>query len=118
MVDYQDLSKRIELLNNTFNEAISSLKSETTIDMNNRKAETRQISKRIDFELQDLNHDLLLKLSNMKTTIEAMKMKITTNVVWVAIGTFSSLLLLDWLVPIKKSSTTSVNAINATSTII
>lgn len=38
----------------------------------------------------------------MRTVIEAMKMEVTQSIVWVALGTFAALVLLDYFTPVKE----------------
>lgn len=40
----------------------------------------------------------------MRTTIEAMKMAVTQSIVWVALGMFGSLVVLDYFTPIKEKN--------------
>ena len=45
----------------------------------------------------------------IKASFEAMKMGITQSIVWVALGTFTSLMLLDWLTPVKEINNSTGN---------
>jgi hypothetical protein len=70
------------------------------------------MSKNIDLRVQEIQHEQILKLSQVRISIEAMKMKTTRsivckglkilNAVGLAIGTFASLIFLEWWIPIKK----------------
>ena len=79
--EFEEILREIDSLNSRFTEHVASLKSEITIELNNRKSEMREQSKRIDLLVQEINHDMVVKMSDVRTNIEAMKMGITQNIV-------------------------------------
>ncbi len=79
--DFEEILREIDSLNSKFTEYVAALKSEITIELNNRKSEMREQSKRIDLLVQEINHDMVVKMSDVRTNIEAMKMGITQNIV-------------------------------------
>jgi phage-related minor tail protein len=79
--DFEEILREIDSLNQKFTEHVAALKSEITIELNNRKSEMREQSKRIDLLVQEINHDMVVKMSDVRTNIEAMKMGITQNIV-------------------------------------
>lgn len=86
-------------MNATWVEALNSLKGEISMDMNNRKSETRESAKITDLRIQDVQHKLVIKLAELKTGMEKLKMEITKRIVWVAIASFASLMLIDYAHP-------------------
>ncbi|KAJ3085069.1 hypothetical protein HK102_000349, partial [Quaeritorhiza haematococci] len=99
------LRRDIEGLNSQFTDYLTQLKAEISMDMHNRKSESREVSQQTDLLVQDINHKLILKLSDVRTSIEAMKMSTTRSVVWVAIATFGGLTLMDWASSANNATT-------------
>ncbi|TPX37079.1 hypothetical protein SmJEL517_g01099 [Synchytrium microbalum] len=95
----EQLMVDIESLTQKFNESATTLKTEINLDMNNRKAEARETASDADMQIQEIHHKLILKLADLKTHIEATKMKTTRTVVWWAIGSFAIIMGLDWVLP-------------------
>lgn len=56
------LHAQIESLTQKFNDRIINLKSDITIELSNRKSETREQSKAIDLRVQEANHELRLRM--------------------------------------------------------
>lgn len=95
----ENINSTITKLNSSFTDILSILKSDILIELNQRKSESRENSKLIDLGIQEVNHELKLRISDVRTTIEAMKMAITQSIVRVALGTFASIMFLDYLTP-------------------
>ena len=75
------LVREADVLNQKFNESITNLKNDITMDMNNRKSEIREESKVTDVQIQDIHHELIVKLSDLRTGIETTKMETTRRVI-------------------------------------
>ncbi|KAJ3284811.1 hypothetical protein HK104_009765 [Borealophlyctis nickersoniae] len=75
--DTETIMREVEGLNQKFSEMIGSLKAEISMDINNHKTEGREIGTDTDLAIQEIHHRLVIKLSDLKTKIETMKVETT-----------------------------------------
>ncbi|KAJ3213838.1 Golgi transport complex subunit 6 [Dinochytrium kinnereticum] len=109
--DVDTIMRNLENLNQKLAERISALKSDVSMDINNHKTEARDIGTSTDLKIQEIHHKLVIKISNLKTKMETVKMDITRNIVWTALFTFGFILSTEFLTqppsPPKASSSSS-----------
>ncbi|KAL2919520.1 hypothetical protein HK105_201167 [Polyrhizophydium stewartii] len=91
--------REIESLNQKFSELVASLKAEVAMDLNSHKADAREVGTDADLRIQEIHHKLVLRLSDIKTKIEAMKVEMTRMIVWMVIGLVGTLIFVDWVYP-------------------
>ncbi|KAJ3046009.1 hypothetical protein HDV00_003757 [Rhizophlyctis rosea] len=101
--DTESIMREIENLNQKFSEMLGSLKSEIGMDINNHKTDGREVGTDTDLRIQEIHHRLVIKLSDLKTKIETMKVETTRTIVWMAVGVFALLLSMDWIFPTKPA---------------
>ncbi|KAJ3047656.1 hypothetical protein HK097_011339 [Rhizophlyctis rosea] len=99
--DTESIMREIENLNGKFSEMLGSLKSEIGMDINNHKTDGREVGTDTDLRIQEIHHRLVIKLSDLKTKIETMKVETTRTIVWMAVGFFGLLMTMDWIFPTK-----------------
>ena len=79
--DTESIMREIENLNGKFSEMLGSLKSEIGMDINNHKTDGREVGTDTDLRIQEIHHRLVIKLSDLKTKIETMKVETTRTIV-------------------------------------
>jgi Protein of unknown function (DUF1640) len=62
------IQRQISLLDLKFTEFLSNLKSDISIDMNVHKGEYKELTSKVELGTQELQHKLLIKLSNLKVS--------------------------------------------------
>ncbi|KAI8592909.1 hypothetical protein BDZ88DRAFT_406550 [Geranomyces variabilis] len=102
--DTDQILRDTESMNAKFSEIIGSLKTDVSMDLNNHKTDGREIGTETDLNIQEIHHKLILKISDLKTKIETMKVETTTNIVWMALATFATLMSVDWIFPKPKAA--------------
>eukprot|EP00842_Homolaphlyctis_polyrhiza_P003297 jgi/Hompol1/3969/HPOL_003417-RA len=102
--DTEMVMREIESLNQKFTELVASLKAEVAMDLNNHKADAREQGTETDLRIQEIHHKLVLKLSDLKTKIETMKVELTRMIIWMIIVAVSFVALVDWIKPAGPSS--------------
>jgi hypothetical protein len=96
------LLRAIENLDQAVTEQMLNLKSEISLEMSNHKSDTKELAKAMDLCIQNVQHKLVIRLAEMKTNIETLKVELTTNIVWMTVLTMGAILTLDWI--LKKES--------------
>ncbi|KAJ3160333.1 hypothetical protein HDU86_000667 [Geranomyces michiganensis] len=102
--DTDQILRDTESMNAKFSEIIGSLKTDVSMDLNNHKTDGREIGTETDLNIQEIHHKLIVRISDLKTKIETMKVETTTNIVWMALATFAILMSVDWVFPKPKSA--------------
>ncbi|KAI9206911.1 uncharacterized protein BJ171DRAFT_308610 [Polychytrium aggregatum] len=116
--DSEAILRDIEALNQKFADKIASLKSEVAIDMNIHKSESREHGMDLNLRMQEINHKLVLRISDLKTNIETMKIDTTRMIVWYLLLTLSVLIGVDYLLALgtekekHKPATSGFSGIN------
>ena len=90
-----ELARNLDVLNRQFTDNIAMLKSEIDNEHHSTKAEAREKIKSIELKISDVNHKLVLKLADMKTRMEALKMSTTRLIGWNVLMIVVSVLLID-----------------------
>jgi hypothetical protein len=72
------------------------------MDMNTHKAECKESNVKIELQTQQLEHQLVMQLSNLKTEMETMKVELTSNIVWMTMGCLTLMMVIDKLFPTPK----------------
>ncbi|KAI9100515.1 hypothetical protein DFS34DRAFT_614856 [Phlyctochytrium arcticum] len=98
--DTEQILREIESLNGKFAEMIGSLKTDVSMDLNNHKTDGREVGTDTDLRIQEIHHKLIVRISDLKTKIETMKVETTRIIVWMALGTFAILMSIDWITPV------------------
>ncbi|KAI8619417.1 hypothetical protein BC830DRAFT_1060320 [Chytriomyces sp. MP71] len=96
--EIEGLTRSVESVSQRTSEKIASLKADISVDVNNHKAEIRDLGTRTDLRIQEIHHKLTVELSTLKTLIEALKMEATQRAIWAALITFGSILISSMLV--------------------
>lgn len=102
--DSEDIVRQVELAGHTFSEGVQSLKADISLDMNTHKNECKESNGRIESQAQQLEHRLVMQLSNIKTEIETLKVEATGNIVWMTLGCIACVMAIDKLFPTPKAS--------------
>lgn len=102
----EQILREIENMNSVWVDHTNTLKGEISMDMNNRKSETREHETLTELRIQDVQHKLVLKLSELKTAMERVKMESTTKVVWISLSTLGILMLVDYMYPMTPNAQT------------
>ncbi|KAI9173016.1 hypothetical protein H9P43_007147 [Blastocladiella emersonii ATCC 22665] len=74
------IARDLEVLQQRGRDDIATIKSDITIDLNNRKSEIREEGKVMDMRIQEVNNKLTVLCSDIKTEIESMKFDATKDV--------------------------------------
>ncbi|KAJ3188732.1 hypothetical protein HDU85_004446 [Gaertneriomyces sp. JEL0708] len=98
--DTEQIMRDIESMNAKLSELLGTLKSDISMDLNNHKSEGRELGTDTDLRIQEIHHKLIVRISDLKTRIETMKVETTRFIVWIALGTFAILMSVDWLTPL------------------
>jgi hypothetical protein len=67
------------VLSQRLREGIATLRQENQLVMNTRRLEQRADEKEMDLHVQDLNDQLMVKLGEVRTEVESLKMSATRN---------------------------------------
>lgn len=67
------ITREVENLAQKLREDVATMKNEITLDMNNRKNETREEQKVIDMRIQEINNKLTVSLGDVRTGLEAVR---------------------------------------------
>ena len=105
--DTDTIVREIDALHQKFTEIVASLKADVAMDLNNHKGDSRELESIMDLRIQEIHHKLILRLSDVKTQIEAMKVEITRNIIWMVIVMVSSLILIDFVRPEQEPEQSS-----------
>lgn len=109
--DVDSLLRDIESLELKFSDMLLHLKSDISIDLSSHKAESKELTNEVDLQIQEINHKLIIRLADLKTNIETMKVELTTNIVWLTVASLLALIALDYVTKdMKSSSSTSSNS--------
>ena len=107
--DVDSLLRDIENLELKFSDMLLHLKSDISIDLSSHKAESKELTNEVDLQIQEINHKLIIRLADLKTNIETMKVELTTNIVWLTVASLLALIALDYLTKDLKPSSSSSN---------
>ncbi|KAI8921427.1 hypothetical protein DFJ77DRAFT_449832 [Powellomyces hirtus] len=105
--DTDQILRDTESMNAKFSELVGSLKTDVSMDLNNHKADGREIGTDTDLNIQEIHHKLIVRISDLKTRIETMKVETTRNIVWMALATFAILMSVDWISPAASTAKAS-----------
>ena len=83
--DVEEVFRKISLLDLKFTELLSNLKSDIQMDTSSHKSENKETNSKIELGTQEIQHELLIRLSNLKTDIEQMKVELTASIVWITL---------------------------------
>ncbi|KAI7870814.1 hypothetical protein BDF14DRAFT_1720376 [Spinellus fusiger] len=72
-VETSTITREVEALAQRLSEDIALMKNEVTLDMNNRKNETREEQKDIDMRIQEINNKFTIQLGDVRTDLEAVR---------------------------------------------
>jgi hypothetical protein len=82
------------------------------MDLNNHKADSREIGTGIDLRIAQIQHKLILKTSVLKTKLETTKVELTRDIVWYSCAFILGLIGLDFLIPNPKNHKAAYAPIN------
>lgn len=102
--DAERLSRGLEALSQAFGETLSALKSDITMDLHSHKGAAREVGTDIDLRTQTIGHRLLVKISQLKTSMEALKVELTRDIVWYSCAFLLAILALDFVLPSPPKS--------------
>ncbi|KAI8820754.1 uncharacterized protein EV422DRAFT_567647 [Fimicolochytrium jonesii] len=102
--DTEQILRDTETMNAKFSELVGNLKSDVSMDLNNHKTDGREIGTDTDLSIQEIHHKLIVKISDLKTKIETMKVETTRFIVWIGLCTFAILMSVDWISPTIASA--------------
>jgi hypothetical protein len=91
------LARELDALQTQLVERVVGLKSDMSLELNQHKSDTKEVAKSIDLGIQQVQHKLVIKLADMKTLIETMKVELTTDIVWMTVLTMGGILAFDWM---------------------
>lgn len=77
--DVDKVFRELELLNQKFGELQNDLKTDTSMEINTRKQDYKEIGTRIELGIQEVKHKLIISMSNLKTQIEQIKVSVIFN---------------------------------------
>jgi hypothetical protein len=99
------IAREMDQIDSKLSERILSLKSDISIDLNQHKQDTKEFTKQIDLSIQNIQHKLVIRLADMKTLIETIKVELTTDIVWMTVLTMAGIMAFDWFLgkPVKGS---------------
>src|SRR4051812_1655043 len=69
--------REMDALSTRLREDVGLMKSDIQLDMNTRKAETREEQKALEIRIQEVNNRLTIALGDLRTEMEAMKWEMT-----------------------------------------
>jgi hypothetical protein len=87
----------LEALDQKYTDSIIRLKNEINMDMNAHTNEHKEVVTNLDLRIQEANHKLVIKLADLKTLIESVKVELTTTIVWLTVGGVGFLMGIDWV---------------------
>ena len=76
----EQILREIENLDANYSEQILSLKSDISLDLHAHKAESKELTTQVDHKIQEIHHKLIIRLSDLKTNIESMKVDLTSQI--------------------------------------
>ncbi|KNE58751.1 hypothetical protein AMAG_04305 [Allomyces macrogynus ATCC 38327] len=96
--EIESIARDLDTLSQRSRDDISTIKSDITIDLNNRKSEIREEGKVRSMKIQEVNNKLTVQCSDMRTDIETMKFQSTKDVIIrIFVGTAILLVILKGL---------------------
>ncbi|RKP09261.1 hypothetical protein THASP1DRAFT_22869 [Thamnocephalis sphaerospora] len=95
------VARDVDVLTQRLREGIATLRQENQVVMNSRKLEQRADEKEMDVRVQDLNDQLMVKLGEVRTQVEAMKMAATRNAMVMVFWTGALVMVIGYM--IKKN---------------
>ncbi|KAJ3370882.1 hypothetical protein HDU91_005809 [Kappamyces sp. JEL0680] len=99
----QSILREIEFLDARFSDSLLQLKSDISMDLNLHKAESKELTTEVDLRIQEIHHKLSIRLSELKTNIETMKVDLTTSIFYVVFFSIASLIGLDWVLKLERA---------------
>ncbi|KAJ3103761.1 Golgi transport complex subunit 6 [Phlyctochytrium planicorne] len=78
--DVDQIMRSMENLNQKLAERVAALKADISMDINHHKTEARDIGTTTDLKIQEIHHKLVIKVSDLKTKMETIKMDLTRNI--------------------------------------
>ncbi|KAJ3368528.1 Ubiquitin-conjugating enzyme 13 [Allomyces arbusculus] len=96
--EIESIARDLDTLSQRSRDDISTIKSDITIDLNNRKSEMREEAKVRSMKIQEVNNKLTVLCSDLRTDIETMKFQSTKDVIIrILVGTAILLVILKGL---------------------
>ncbi|KNE55951.1 hypothetical protein AMAG_01803 [Allomyces macrogynus ATCC 38327] len=96
--EIESIARDLDTLSQRSRDDISTIKSDITIDLNNRKSEMREEGKVRSMKIQEVNNKLTVLCSDLRTDIETMKFQSTKDVIIrIFVGTAILLVILKGL---------------------
>jgi len=88
--------REMDALSTRLREDIGLMKSDIQLDMNTRKAETREEQKALEIRIQEVNNRLTIALGDLRTEMEAMKWEMTRRSLLTIFSSASAVLLFGY----------------------
>ncbi|KAI9031416.1 hypothetical protein DFJ74DRAFT_655596 [Hyaloraphidium curvatum] len=97
--EISELQAEIDSIGNRLNEAVGKLRFDMSVEHSNRKAEEAEEGKALEGKTLDLQQTLAVKLADLRTSAETMKMSSTRKLVLYAGGAIALTVGFDLLLP-------------------
>jgi len=94
----------MDALSTRLREDIGLMKSDIQLDMNTRKAETREEQKSLEIRIQEVNNRLTIALGDLRTEMEAMKWEMTRRSLLTIFTSASAVLLFGYFLLYTRSA--------------
>jgi hypothetical protein len=91
--DKDMLAREVDTVAQRLNEQVELMKNEITLELNNKKNETRMDHQEIDIKIQELNNKLTIKLSEFKMGLESVRLE----TIWKGLGKENKIKILKLL---------------------
>lgn len=76
------LAREVDIVAQQLREQVDAIRDEITLELDNKKNETRMDHQEIDIKLQELNNKLTIKLSEVKMGLESVRLE----TIWKGLG--------------------------------
>lgn len=88
--EVEQILREIESLDQNFSEQLLQLKSDISMDLHSHKAESKELTNEVDLRIQEIHHKLVIRLADLKTNIETMKVNLTTQIGWYVVAAIAA----------------------------
>lgn len=96
--------REMDALSTRLREDVGLMKSDIQLDMNTRKAETREEQKALEIRIQEVNNRLTIALGDLRTEMEAMKWEMTRRSLLTIFSSASAVLLFGYFLLYTSSA--------------
>jgi hypothetical protein len=93
----EEIIMELETLDSKYSDSIQRLKSDIQMDLNSHTNDHKEVVGNLNLRIQEANHKLVIKLADMKTMVESLKIELTTLIVWTVVGGSGILMGIDWV---------------------